>query len=177
MIAFCALFSAGASAIALRQEVAAVVGRDLKIGFPAVKLETQLQLLTPLSALPAEAGLRVTSTRAGFSRDTWLLRLACRSTRECLPFYALLRCPECQDVDGLRRAASAASAREHPATLTRTGEHVEIVEQLSGLRMKTRAVCLQSGGLGERVRVRNESSQRVLTAIVIGPKLLAVEPE
>ena len=43
------------------------------------------------------------------------------------------------------------------------------------MRLKVMAVCLQSGGLGDQIRVRNLATQRVLLATVAGKNLVRVE--
>jgi len=53
--------------------------------------------------------------------------------------------------------------------LVRIGETVQCLEQSSGIRIATLARALQSGRLGDRIRVRNIDSDRTITALVTGP--------
>ena len=61
------------------------------------------------------------------------------------------------------------------ALLARSGDHVQLVEELAGLRLQVKVVCLQSGALGERIRVQNPATHRVLLATIAGKDLVRVE--
>jgi flagellar basal body P-ring formation protein FlgA len=52
--------------------------------------------------------------------------------------------------------------------LVRSGSTVRCLEQSGGLRVETLARALQSGKLGDRIRVRNIDSDRTITAVVTG---------
>jgi flagella basal body P-ring formation protein FlgA len=52
--------------------------------------------------------------------------------------------------------------------LVRIGETVQCLEQSGGIRIATLARALQSGRLGDRIRVRNIDSDRTITALVTG---------
>ena len=43
------------------------------------------------------------------------------------------------------------------------------------MRLQVTAVCLQSGGLGDQIRVQNLATRRVLVATVAGKNLVRVE--
>ena len=80
------------TAASLPWKVAAAVARDLQ--FDGDDQAGQIQILAPASmSLPAHAELHVVSLRAGFSPETWLLRMDCADRRDCLPFHVVLRSP------------------------------------------------------------------------------------
>ena len=171
-----------ASVPALQDKVAAAVARDVRFGAAAATDAGSLQVLDPLLSLPSGSQLHVTSVRAGYTPGSWLLRMECASRRDCLPFHVLLQTPGVgqQESSGANLKAKAwgnsqpGQARTNPA-VARSGDRVLLVEERSGLRMKVTAVCLQSGGLGEQIRVRNLGTQRVLVATVAGRNLVRVE--
>ena len=83
-----------ASVSGLRDKVAAAVARDVPSGLAGAR---------PMSAIcrfwiryfrcPPMSRLRVASVRAGYTPGSWLLRLECRSRRDCLPFDVVLHAP------------------------------------------------------------------------------------
>ena len=173
------------AASSLPGQVAEAVARDLKIDSPEVLSERNLQVLTPLSSLPAGAALHVVSAKAGGDSGTWLLRLDCASRRDCLPFHVLLHAAETDiTLPGKRGTLTAnprsgSSARKSgtaTAPVARSGDQVELVEELSGMRLRAKAVCLESGGLGEWIRVRNLATRRIVSAKIAGKAVVRVEP-
>jgi flagellar basal body P-ring formation chaperone FlgA len=172
---------APASISELRDKVAAAVARDVPSSL-AGQDAGNLQVLDPLLSLPSDSQLRVTSVRTGYSPGSWLLRLECASRRDCLPFHVVLRAPGVgrRESFGADLAAKAAGKDQpsRPQTnpaVARSGDHVLLVEERSGMRLKVTAVCLQSGGLGDQIRVRNLATQRVLVATIAGKNLVRVE--
>jgi len=154
----------------VEEQIATVVGRNL--GCDPAGLRDKLHLLASLDALPSGATLRVVSVKREFAPDTWLLRLDCRSPRDCLPFDVMLHASEAKGLAwGPGPAAKSSSSGP---VLAHSGDRVELVAELAGVRLRVPAVCLQSGGLGDRIRVRNLATHRVLEATVAGPKLLRV---
>ena len=176
-----------ASSSALQRKVAAAVARDLQSGLISESSGSNLQVLSPPLSVPAGAELRVTSVRAGYSPGSWLLRMDCSSRRDCLPFHVVLHSPAANlpegFVAGLTTSASGQNQGSRPraqpkqlrSPVARSGDHVLLVEERSGLRLKVTAVCLESGGLGDEIRVRNLATQRVLLATVEGKDLVRVE--
>lgn len=56
------------------------------------------------------------------------------------------------------------------------GEPVRLQLQVSGLSLTGQGLALESGAIGEQIRVRNISSQAVLQAEVVGPGVVRVVP-
>jgi flagellar basal body P-ring formation chaperone FlgA len=126
------------------------------------------------SPLPPNTRVHVVSRQSAPGSRSVLLRLACDDSRDCLPFYAVI---EGTTHASAAQAVSFARPSFAPAAkpLLRLGDRVEIVEQLSGLHLRARGVCLQPGSIGNRIRVRTLTTHRVLLATVAAPALVKVE--
>jgi hypothetical protein len=174
-------------AMAVQQQAAAAVARGLRTDASPEQIESNLRLLGSPPSLPSGSTLRLVSAKAGFTPGSWLLRLDCSSRRDCLPFYAVLG-PGDADANvanpqdskrswpGLTGALKPpARAGPRTAPVARSGDRVSLVEELSGMRLQVKVVCLQSGGLGDRIRVQNLATHRVLLATIAGKDLVRVE--
>jgi flagella basal body P-ring formation protein FlgA len=62
-----------------------------------------------------------------------------------------------------------------PTQVTR-GDPVRLVLEVGGLSLSGQGTALESGAIGERIRVRNVSSQAVLEAEVVRPGVVRVMP-
>lgn len=60
--------------------------------------------------------------------------------------------------------------------MVRAGDHVQVVAQLAGIEVRATGVALGSGDNGARLRVRNESSGRVVEAMVTAPGVVVALP-
>ena len=179
---FCCATQPGAPLPTLRQQVLASVASTLHLD--RSDLADNLRVLRQPFLLSDRAHLRVVSIKPA-GESLWFLRLDCDSRHDCLPFYALLRSTGINppilrrlstNPDSQMRADVAKRDRQStPALLEHSGDRVEVIEELSGMQLKTRAVCLQSGSLGDRIRVRTLATHRVLLATVAGDKLVRVE--
>jgi len=171
----------------LRQKIAAAVARDLQPGRVGESPEDNFQVLAPTLAIPSGSELHVTSVRPGYSPGSWLLRMDCSSRRDCLPFHVVLRSPGANLLEGsVAGPTGSALGQNQPnwpkakpkqlrSPVARSGDHVLLVEERSGMRLKVTAVCLESGGLGDEIRVQNLATRRVLLATVAGKNLVRVE--
>lgn len=164
------------------RQAAEAVANALQLDAAGV-LASHLQLLRPPVTRPGTVHLRVVSIKAA-GEGVWFLRLDCDSRRDCLPFYVLLRWSAIDaailaragvESDAGQQTVVAASDRRPSAPLQRSGDRVDMIEELSGMHLRTHAVCLQSGSLGDRIRVRNLSTHRVVLATVAGGQLVRVE--
>ena len=63
-----------------------------------------------------------------------------------------------------------------PPSQIRRGEPVRLLLQSNGLSLSGQGVALEAGALGERIKVRNISSQAVIEAEVQGPGVVRVLP-
>jgi flagella basal body P-ring formation protein FlgA len=60
--------------------------------------------------------------------------------------------------------------------MVRAGDHVQMVARLDGIEVRAEGVALGSGDNGARLRVRNESSGRVVDAMVSAPGVVVALP-
>lgn len=143
---------------------------SLREGF--VDAELQIKILR--APMPANVQLHVVSMQNAPGSQAVLLRLACDNSRDCLPFYALIRGTK---LPALHQSGFVASpSGNHPAKpLLHAGDRVEIVEQLSGMNLRSRGVCLQAGSIGNRIRVSTLTNHRIVLATIATANLVKVE--
>lgn len=60
------------------------------------------------------------------------------------------------------------------AYLVEQGAPVQVIYQVDGLTITAAAICLQSGGVGEVVKVRNADSGKMFTGVVTGAGVVRV---
>jgi flagellar basal body P-ring formation protein FlgA len=60
--------------------------------------------------------------------------------------------------------------------MVRAGDHVQMVARLDGIEVRADGVALGSGDNGARLRVRNESSGKVVDAMVSSPGVVVALP-
>jgi len=178
--AFPAIALAAPGPTSLRQRVAEAIVRDLNLGSASAVVEAHLDVLTPFASLPEAVSLHVVSAKPGFSK-TWLLQLACQSQRDCLPFHAVLHplpsewlAPD-RVSPAPRLLRTSASATRPTTAVVHRGDTVTLVEEFSGMRLRAPAVCLEAGGLGDKVRVQVRATKRALPATVLGEHEVRVE--
>ncbi len=174
---------AQSTASSLRGKVAEAVARDLQFTFD--DQASQLQILAPATlSLPTRAKLHVVSVRTGFSPESRLVRMDCADRGDCLPFHVMLRwaSPQVRNGAGGDRSSvpvqpgnSSLQARPVRVPLARSGDRMLLVEERPGMRLQARVVCLESGALGDAIRVRNLATHRVLLATIAGKDEVRVE--
>jgi len=177
---------ATASASALQRKVVAAIARDLQFDTADETTWSNLQVLAPSLSVPLDSELHVVSVRAGYTLGSWLLRMDCSSRRDCLPFHVVLHSPATNVrnprygnvVKALSQANDHAVAVGHGPSLpplARSGDRVLLVEERPGMRLQVAAVCLDSGTLGDAIRVRNLATHRVLMATIASKDQVRVE--
>lgn len=62
-----------------------------------------------------------------------------------------------------------------PLILVRAGQPVEILLQGRGMRISAEATPLDAGMNGQKIRVRNQVTGKILTATVVGPRLVEIQ--
>ena len=168
--------------LTMRQQVVAAVARDLRLD-PGVVAQN-LEMLTPVQQVPVP--LRVRSVKRDFAPSTWLLRLDCNPESRCLPFAALLHATvldpsNWRDLPPARSSVELDPAqhrfREPVAPVVRKGENVNVIEEFAQVKLTMKAVSIDSGEVGDSIRVRNASSHRVVKATVIGAGTARVQVE
>jgi Chaperone for flagella basal body P-ring formation len=126
------------------------------------------------SPLPQNTRVHVVSVQHSRGLRASLVRLACDDPGACLPFYAIVQGSELE-LSPQHAAVAAVSHEPMAKPPLRAGDHVAIVEELSGMNLRTAGVCLQSGSIGDRIRVRTQTTHRVLSATIAAPGLVKVE--
>ncbi|MEW9625444.1 flagellar basal body P-ring formation chaperone FlgA [Rhodanobacter geophilus] len=136
-----------------------------------VRVQVQLQLFRPVlvtnRALLRGDGLRPEDvhaeerdvTRLGYGYVGNLDQVAGRTLARALPSGSVL-------------TPSALGGRR----MVRAGDHVQVVASLDGIVVRTDGVALGSGDNGARLRVRNESSGKVVDAMVHAPGVVLALP-
>ncbi len=173
----------GQSTASLPSKVAAAVARDLQ--FDGDDQASQIQILAPAGmSLSAHAQLHVVSVRAGYLPESWLVRMDCADRADCLPFHVVLRSPASavrnRAGDGrwspaLQSWNSSAHVKQLHSPLARSGDRMRLVAERPGMRLQARVVCLESGALGDAIRVRNLATHRVLLATIASKDEVRVE--
>ncbi len=162
----------------LRAQVARAVARDLSISLSGSSAQLGMQVLGPQVRVPEQASLRVAAVHSVPAANTWLVRMECGSRRECLPFEVVLRGRTLDAAAGIgSRSAPSYPAPDSriDAPLVQAGQRVQLAEDVSGMHLSTAAICLEAGSLGQRIRVRNVSSRRIVLARVRAAGQLMVE--
>jgi len=161
------------------EQLALVVGRDLRLD--PVLVSHKLEPLVRVEQVQFD--LRVESVKREF-RNTWLLRLGCTAPPHCMSFAAVLHDVELDSsswremplgpptIEGAER-----QQKKHGPVVVHKGAKVDVVHQFGNVKLVLKAVSLEAGGVGDRVRVRHASSHHVLTATVVGPGTLWVGEE
>lgn len=168
LLLLCAAQGLGQTTVSQAQ-VWRAVARDV-----GIKEQESLEILGPEVRVPDQARLRVATVHA-VSDGTLLLRMECSSRTECLPFEVVLRRGSEQAGGAGAGSSSVPSPGRAAAPLVRAGQRVELAEEVSGMRLCAPAVSLQTGAMGQRIRVRNVSSGRVVLARVRAAGQVVVE--
>ena len=165
---------------ALQEKTVEAIARAMHLT-PTPELTSAVHLLRPVSPFPDGTDLRVMAVIPAGARDGWFVRLGCERRRDCIPYFALLHASgetTFREHQGLRSAQPNDAPRLPKEDVQeRVGDRVEVVEEVSGIHFKAHAVCLQAGSLGDRIRVRNLATRRVLTGTIAGESLVRVERE
>ena len=162
--------SAESSGPALERQVERTVMRELQ-------LEPQdiagIRLLASELRLPDRPHLHVANIHPGGEANTWLLRMECASRVECLPFEVVLRTRRTPAYPG--SSPDAANSGSKSSSVVRSGQRVRVAEEISGMRLSTAGISLQAGSIGQKIRVRNLASGRVVLARVRAAGSVVVE--
>ena len=176
VIGACGLAAEGTDST-LPSRVKQAVARDLGLKDEAPRAPMQLQILASGLRLSGDARLHVAAVHPA-GPDSWLLRMECGSRVECLPFEVVLRGRGGEDIVASPSEHSSQSPALGDALappVVRAGQRVQLAEEISGMHLSAPAVCLQAGGVGQKIRVRNSSSGRVVLARVRSAGHVVVE--
>jgi hypothetical protein len=99
----------------------------------------------------------------------WLeARLRCKSANECLPFYAIVSDTSVR----LTRTAAMRKAGPSLSPVVRRGDRAILRLEGANLLATLSVICLETGGEGDRVRVREVGGRRVYSAQVVAAGLV-----
>jgi len=120
--------------------------------------DEEVELLAVPTPKPPFREVRVTQTAFDPTLGIWQLRLECVPTGACVPAFALLRSSD-------RQLFPKPSARTQ-SILVRAGEKKWMSARFGALTIRSNVTCLQSGGAGDEIRVRERDGRRVSVATV-----------
>jgi hypothetical protein len=139
---------------------------------------------------PRDADLKVTGKVWDPALRSWMFFIRCARPGECNPFWLpvpdFAQSVESPAVPGSRKqpvpvkrwlsSVSHANTMASPAPppLIRPGQKATLLWEQGGIRLEATVVCLDEGGIGDRVRARMVRGKTV-HAVVVSRKLLKVE--
>lgn len=155
--------------ITVEQVVEATNRAGLQISATQIELPGSLVASSPVPVLRVQSVRRLTA-------GSTVIRLECEAG-ECIPFYARLGPQKTGGASQLATAALPARSESRlavnkrvsvikagdQATLWLEGEHVHI---------NVKVVCIDGGGVGERVRARGSSNRQIYMAQVVDSGVL-----
>jgi Chaperone for flagella basal body P-ring formation len=160
----------------LQSRVARAVARDLRIDVGDEAARLRIQVLASALQLPAQARIHVAAVHAVPGGNEWFLRMECGSRIECLPFEVALLARSAGELPAsLSTQVPHAPGDGLAAPTVRAGQRVQLAEEVSGMRLSALGICLQAGGIGQKIRVRNLASGRVVLGRVRAAGRVAVE--
>lgn len=146
-----------------REQVAAAL---LQHGSPVDA--TQIELLGAPVSRRANPPLAV--TEIGTSWDGAMkARLVCRDSRDCLPFYVVVKTDDRRTFEASR---TLATMKEPDPIVLRTGASATLVIQSGRVEITLPVICLENGAIGHIIRVTNRERSQIFKAQVVSDKLL-----
>lgn len=121
--------------------------------------------------LPADAPLELTRTKWNFALQRWEFVLRCARPGGCVPFlvWAHAENPQGEIANShTGQAKPANSAANTAVRLVKTGQTALLTWDRGGIRIVLSVTCLDAGSLGQTVRVRLKTANRILRAEVTG---------
>jgi flagella basal body P-ring formation protein FlgA len=113
------------------------------------------------------AGLRVVSV-TDRSAGTVKVKLRCQNNRECLPFYVLVHGVETPAAVATKPDTVPVAKASTPKNVIRGGDHATLILESADARINLPVICLQSGMLGQKVRVTSADHRQFFDAEVVG---------
>jgi len=144
--------------------------------------------------VPKDSPLELARMAWNPAQTSWEISARCVRPADCVPFLVRLRGqgPLAETEGSIPGSASTiaqrkllgkawvrplhgpAPGREHVRPLVRAGETATLSWDEAGIRLIVTVVCLEPGGMGERVRVRSLHGGRVVRAVVVSAGQLRV---
>lgn len=160
-------YSVGADAV-----TAALAARGLSVA------PSQVEFLASVRSIRPNPALEIEHLQAAGQRSL-LVRVRCRETADCLPFFVVVHLSDRQDVEAMlermpatARLQPAASRPSRPNWMLRQGETAMFVLENKDLRASAPVICLQNGRQGDSIRVSSLDHKRIMIGEIVGPGLL-----
>ena len=159
-----------------REEVASLLSKagNLKLELGSFELPGE-----PVTNQP-HPELQVESWRRNPPLAAIEFRLRCAQRRQCGDFLVRVRpgTAELERFEGVGwRRQRADHTRSTAVLLARQGRPAKMAWKGDGFKLWVPVMCLQTGGLGDRIRVRDRSGRKVFLAMVTGPAELEAVTE
>ena len=138
----------------------------------------RVRIAAPMTAAVASPMLEIQSVVSS-DQHSAQLRIACRDRSECLSFYATATWS--QNAQALVSTAvskpQVSSAPVKPPTedvpaAARAGDHAILLIDSDRIHISVHVVCLQSGGIGERIRVATPDHRQAFEAEVVSSNVV-----
>jgi hypothetical protein len=137
---------------------------------------SEVEFLASVPVTAPDVALRISGWRKLDSGTFWV-RLTCRHTQDCLPFFILLHPSDPSIVPSF---PVLPESDIHPAfvkkvrkpLLVRAGSRATLLLQSGPARITTPVLCLDNGALGNRIRVKNPATKQILSAEIVGRGLV-----
>jgi hypothetical protein len=132
--------------------------------------------------IPENAPLEVTKSGWSAALERWEFALRCARPGDCIPFMVWV--PGSKAASAMASSQSEARRRARASGkfplgledgtngkqgLVKAGQTATLTWDERGIRVVLPVTCLDSGGLGQFVRVRLQNAARILRAEVVGP--------
>jgi hypothetical protein len=131
----------------------------------------QIEFLSGIRSTKESASIQVVNT-TNSSAGTVKVKLRCQDNHECLPFYVLVHRLDKLNISSARLKAVSAAAADVPQNVIRGGEHATLILESPDSRMSLPVICLQSGILGQTIRVASPDHRQLFDAVVVAPGTL-----
>ena len=137
--------------------------------------DDRIRLAPAVTSSVAEPVLRIASAERNAEGEI-SLRLACRSSSECLPFFAIVSMPDreaalasLRQLGGAAPVTAAASSPAQSSPGVSVGGHVVLLLSDRQMRIQIEAVAIDTGSSGHEIRVASLDRKHTYRGIVTGP--------
>jgi hypothetical protein len=155
----------------------------------------QLSLSVPITTIAANPLLEIRDI-APVNAHEFRLRIACRDSSECLPFFATATYPEASGMSAphakadqppipVRALPAARAITEAPASSTaikaansgeppllRSGSPATLDFDGERVHVRVEVICLESGATGDKIHVTTRDHKQIYVAEIVAPRAL-----
>lgn len=140
--------------------------------------DSALRWSSDITTAEADAALEVRAVHWDPGQRQLQFSLRCVQAASCRDFLVYLQEPEnAQSLQklgwtNLAKKADAATDEASGPILVEAGREVHLLMQGDGIQISLKVICLESGRVGQKIRVRKSGSQHVFQAEVVSSDLL-----